>query len=129
MQQGNVKCWIQNADLSSDELGAIGLTDALRRYRAHDWNSQLSRLRELEDSGNECCPPGMGFVVRSHYILHLCPNGDGTVTVHFHYPKPFLGFLWERQVTETNTSLSDLKVAGLLEMLFAGRYEQIDVAA
>jgi hypothetical protein len=82
-----ITCWIQHADFLSDDLGAVDETEAIQRFRAHDWREENRKYDEFQTEGQDCCPPGIGFV-SEFGILHLCPNAEGQLHCFYHFKQP-----------------------------------------
>ena len=69
--------WIQRADCSATDYGPVEVTKGVRPFETHDWRRELDLYSELESSGTDCCPPGIGFVDSGGDILHICPSENG----------------------------------------------------
>lgn len=80
----SVSYWIQRADYSSADHASVRDDEAVEAYRRHDWESEFALERELNASGAESCPPGIGFVAAPGELLHVCPNAE-TALVHYHF--------------------------------------------
>jgi len=113
--------WIQSADFSSTELGVADRTTVTRLLGEHPWQSELQKQSQLEATGDECCPPGLGVVAGEGRILHLCPEGDGTWMVHHHnrLPSRLLGFIpYTRSISETFSAVSTAHAEILIGQFF-----------
>lgn len=117
--------WIQHPDLSSEDLGGLSRSQAVESFGAHDWDSELTWLEALKVGSREWCPPGMGLVDGSGRILHLCPERNGRLMVHYHFPASrglgkWLGSRETRTATDAALSLAP----GLIEKFCRGRHEE-----
>lgn len=79
-----LETWLQSSDLSSQELGSLDEAEILKLLRAHDWNSELSQQKELEERGAGNCPAGVGVTDSDGWILHICPSSEVEALVHLH---------------------------------------------
>jgi hypothetical protein len=77
--------WRQRADFTAADFPAATFNDALAALRGHDWAAELDLMDELEAAGHEFCLPGIGFVLETGCVLHICPNRDGTATSFYLY--------------------------------------------
>ena len=77
--------WIQRADFTSEDYSTVDYKKAERVLKGHDWNAEIKKQEELEQSGKEHCDPGIGFVPDDGRILHICPDGKGKAYFHYHY--------------------------------------------
>ena len=75
--------WIQRADYSSTDFAPVDVTAALRAFASHDWSAEHALLQQLERSGRESCPPGIGFVDPNGPVLHICPGPDRHAMAHY----------------------------------------------
>ncbi len=84
------RLWIQSADYSSKIHPLVDANESIRMYRAHDWTKELALLSEMQAEQQDCCPPGIGFLRDDGRFLHICPDGDGRISLYFqpaHAPK------------------------------------------
>ena len=70
--------WIQRADYSATDFEPVSLPAAQALLRDHDWKAERSYQKSLEDSDEDQCPPGIGFVGDNGRVLHICPEEDGS---------------------------------------------------
>jgi len=74
---------IQSADLSIKAEGAWeSPKQMIELFTSYDWNGELALQAELEKNAAERCPPGLILVREIGVFFHLCPNPNGTVTIH-----------------------------------------------
>ena len=92
--------WIQKADLSSQDYSTQTIEEIARVFETHDWDSELALQKALEERREDSCPPGLGVVPGDGRILHVCPNGDGTAIVHYHF-EVSTRILWMIPTTKT----------------------------
>ncbi|NLT69247.1 MAG: hypothetical protein GXX91_00970 [Verrucomicrobiaceae bacterium] len=76
-------------------------------------------MQQLEKSGSDCCPAGIGIVRGDGQILHICPNGNSAL-VHRHSSARVLGFLWQRPVVQTSDNVPLSDVPRLVRIFFCG---------
>ena len=74
--------WRQRA---AADFPAVTFNEALAALRGHDWAAELDLMDELEATEREFCLPGIGFVLETGCVLHICPNRDGTATSFYLY--------------------------------------------
>jgi hypothetical protein len=101
--------WIQRADCSATDYEPIPVADAIRAFEGHDWRSELDLFSEMETTGADCCPPGIGFVASDGTILHICPGSDGRAMVHYHFSetRKLVGLIpRSRSIVETSQDIS-----------------------
>ena len=79
--------WIQKADFTSEDFGAVDYKQAQVALKKFDWAKEIQKQNELEKSGNESCDPGIGFISDDGRMLHICPNGKGKAYFHYHFSK------------------------------------------
>jgi len=114
-----VKYWIQHAYFDTEDLGEILRDEAIRAFQNHDWATENAKFKEIERSGKENCPPGMGFIADGLGILHICPDEKGKALCFFHERKrvKILGFLpWTMNY---NFELSDVPVSSIPDFIAA----------
>lgn len=122
-----VAYWIQRADHSSVDHDPVGDEAAVQAYQRHDWESELAFERELDASGAENCPPGIGFVAEPGHLLHVCPNVD-TALVHYHFEesRKLLGiFPGKRSRVISALSLPLAEVPDLVRLFASGQTEAV----
>ncbi len=78
--------WIQYHNFDYDYLGSISYNEAMTKYRAFDWETEILKGEQSKIEKKECCSPGMGFVSEDRRILHIVPMNKGAL-IHYHYPK------------------------------------------
>ena len=120
--------WIQSADFSTSELGALDRASATKAFLKHDWEVENSLLEERESNGDESCPAGIGLVAETGEILHICPTNSEHVMFHYHYPadRRILGLrLGKKQKTHTCMKYSFANVPSLIEAFYSGHHEQL----
>ena len=96
--------------------------EADKVLRDFDWQAEC---RQQADSVGDSCDAGLGLVVGDGHVLHICPDGNGKATVHFHYPrrKKWFEVLSSDTVTKTWQSLPMEKAEQMVETLFKADYE------
>ena len=122
----SIPYWIQRADFSSTDYGPVEVVDGVRAFETHDWRRELDLYSELESTGAECCPPGIGFVDPGGDILHICPSGSGPAMVHYHFAaeRKILGFIRvPRSMRETRQGIHRSVVLELIGFFFEGRHD------
>jgi len=83
-----ISYWIQRANFETTEHGSVDAAQAVRIFESHDWRGELNDYAELERTGTESCPPGIGFVAPNGEILHICPDAHQNAQVHYHLNAP-----------------------------------------
>ncbi len=81
--------WIQSADYSAVDHDPVGYETAVQAVRGHDWAQEVARFTSMETSGEDCCPPGVGFtrqVGGGTEFFHACPNAHGVWSVYYQHP-------------------------------------------
>jgi hypothetical protein len=116
--------WIQRADFSAMDYDPIDVAGAIRAFDAHPWSEELSLQSELEDTGREYCPPGIGFVDPGGPILHVCPTADGRAVVHFHSGLR-VGLLAAGEPVQTTAGIARTDVVELIHHFFHGHHDWI----
>ncbi|MBI2348773.1 MAG: hypothetical protein HYV05_08995 [Deltaproteobacteria bacterium] len=122
----SIRYWIQHPDFSADEYDEVEIADGLRAFETHAWRNELDLLSQLESAGQECCPPGIGFVASDGSILHVCPDKDGAGLVHFHFTKirRILGLIpVARSVVESKEGVRRSDVLDIIRFFFEGQQE------
>jgi hypothetical protein len=128
--------WIQHADFSTTDGGAVTLPEAMRIFHAHDWTAEMDRARAMiAAEAGDVCPPGIGFLVddpASDLLLHICPMSWETVDVHYSHPvamKRLFGLLPATQTvgTTSKAGIQITDVGRLVTLFFAGRDSELRV--
>ena len=120
--------WTQRADFSSTEYAPVDVDAAVRAFESHDWQDEWRLYDELEDTGAECCLPGIGFVRQDGDILHICPDKNSNAMVHYHFaaPRKLLGFIpWGSLSGETRFGVARSAVVELIRFFFEGRHDRM----
>ena len=108
--------WIQKADFSAESFDASSLADAIHSFKNINWPS-LEKQRDLmEDKGDECCDPGIGFVPNDTEILHIALMKGNTFYIHYHYSKK--GLLWDSDKISTKFDIDWSDVPTFIELFF-----------
>lgn len=121
-----VPYWIQKADLSVTEHEPVDAAGACAVLGSHDWEPELALRDRLEQSGVECCDPGVGFHRADGEILHICPTPDDRATLFYHFRevKRFLGlFPSERDRVHHRFGVERSALPQVVERWFAGDTE------
>jgi len=120
--------WIQRANFETTEHGPADAAEAVRVFERHDWRGELNDYAELERTGTECCPPGIGFVAPNGEILHICPDAHQSAQVHYHLnaPSTLLRIIPIKVPrVETREGVHRSTVAELIHYFFEGRRDAI----
>jgi len=56
---------------------------AWKALRRHDWPAEGEFWQQLSEDEDECCAPGIGFVLERGCVLHFCPSGFGGGPAYF----------------------------------------------
>ena len=118
--------WIQRADFSATDYSPVDVAGGVHAFEGHDWRRELDHYSELEGSGVECCPPGIGFVDADGDILHICPTESGRVMVHYHFTstRRLLGLIpMPRSIVEARQDMTRSEVLELIGFFFEGRHD------
>lgn len=121
-----MKVWIQHSDFTEDEFD-LDFASTLRMFRDMDWLDELAMEEKRSESGDECCPPGLGIVHPKDRILHICPNPSGTL-VHYHYPQKVMG-MFNRQESLTLKNVRPDQVEKFIYAFFNQKWEVIESPA
>ena len=113
----SIPYWIQRADLTADDFPAVDEQGAIEAFEGVDWQRELAR----QTGDAESCDPGIGFVPGDGRILHICPQADGLVYLHYHYvdeseSRDF--FRSTKQRTRTKRSVPHSEVPGYISRFF-----------
>jgi hypothetical protein len=114
--------WIQRADFTSHEHDAVDVARAVELVRLHNWQAELRFKEELEASGQDACPPGIGFVAGAGRILHVCPLADGLAVVHYHFMERgrLLGIIPKKvNVSRTNPAVASSRIPEFVRHFYA----------
>ena len=108
--------WVQHADFETEDLPSNEADKVSVFLLEHDWRSENERLKDMEQRGVECCPPGLGInSVEDDRTLHICPDADGMcqVSYSFFHMEKFLGLFSRRKYQAGTINNVPLKVAAL----------------
>jgi hypothetical protein len=78
-----IRYWTQRADFTTTDFPPATFKEALAALFRHDWSSDLELMRSLENTEQDFCMPGIGFVFQEGRVLHICPNHDATATCFY----------------------------------------------
>jgi len=120
--------WIQRADFTATDHEAADAEEAIHVLANHDWQAELRLEADLTTTGQESCPPGIGFMAPDGPILHVCPTIDGGSLVHFHptRPKTLLDRIRaSKAAVYTKQGVGQAEVVELIRWFFAGRHDSI----
>lgn len=81
-------------------------------------------MKELEASGKDFCPPGIGFVHDSGRILHICPGKELSM-YHYHSSKKLFGLVPIGSSTVTIENYSNSQLPQLVLNFFDEQWEAI----
>ena len=115
--------WIQHADFSEEEFD-LDLASTLSEFENVDLLAELAMEKQLTESGDDSCPPGLGIVHPEKRILHICPSPSGTL-VHFHFPQKIMG-MFSRQESVTFQNVPPDQVKGFIQALFDEDWKVIE---
>ena len=122
-----METWLQSSDLSTQNLKA-DVHSVLDALESHDWLAENLAMEQLEKSGSDSCPAGIGIVRGDGQILHICPSRS-TALVHHHVSTRFLGFLWRRPVTRTAQAVPLSDLPRLIRIFISGGSIKLGTAA
>lgn len=91
-----MKVWVQKHDFSSVDLDDGSMEASIEAMAAVDWADEGRLAEAAERDGRDCCPAGIGWVAEDGRILHLMPNGEGTMNISYIFPrrkKSFFGLV------------------------------------
>lgn len=114
-----MKYWIQHADFDTEDLGEISRDEAIRAFQDHDWIAENAKFNEIEKSGKENCPPGMGFNADGVGILHICPDKNGKALCFFHGRKKIKIFGFLPWTMKRNYEWSDVPISSIPDFIAA----------
>ncbi len=117
--------WIQRADFSTTDFPPVDVAGALRALDAHHWPNEWKLQAELENAGEEYCPPGIGFVDPDGPFLHVCPSAGGRYLVHFHAKTAFSLLRPSATTVHTGENLSRADVGELIKHFFHGEHARV----
>jgi hypothetical protein len=117
--------WIQRADFSTTDFAPVDVAGALRALDTHSWPDEWKLLSELENTGGESCPPGIGFVDPGGPFLHVCPGADGRYLVHFHAETAFSLLRPSATTVQTGEDLRRADVGELIKHFFQGQHAEV----
>ena len=118
--------WIQRGDLSAVDYKAVDAARAINVYSTHDWNEELRFFSQIEKSGADSCPPGIGFVDPDGPILHVCPGAHNDALVHYtsNQSRKLLAFIpTGERMTYTRQRVTHTEVVELIRWFFDGRHD------
>jgi len=118
--------WIQRGDLSAVDYEPVDAASAIEIFSIHDWNEELQFFSQIENSGGDSCPPGIGFVDPDGPILHVCPGTHDDTMVHYtsNQSHKLLGFIpTGERMTYTRQRVTDNDVVQLIQWFFDGRHD------
>lgn len=101
--------------------------ELIRRF---DWARECDLQDELEKHSEDSCPAGIGLLVGTTHILHICPDRDLRCLVHYHFPKESKLFGFIRMTTDDLRTWFDVpidKVERMIDSYFSGDYASIEL--
>lgn len=117
--------WIQRADFSTTDFPPVDVAGALRALDVHPWPNEWQLQAQLENAGEEYCPPGIGFVDPDGPFLHVCPSAGGRYLVHFHAETAFSFLRPSATTVHTGEDLRRADVVVLIQHFFHGQHAQV----
>ena len=118
--------WVQRGDLSAVDYEAVDAARAINIYSTHDWDEELRFFSQIEKSGADSCPPGIGFVDPDGPILHVCPGAHDDALVHYttNQSHTLLGFIpTGERMTYTRHGVTHTQVVELIRSFFDGQHD------
>lgn len=128
MNSTGISYWIQHADYSSDEFDAVQVEEAILAYQQHDWNAELAVWRKMTDEGEDCCPPGIGYVADDDRMLHLLPEDEKQGSFHYMFKvNAKLLFLipYRRDKTHFAEHVARERFPSLIRSFFQNRHAEL----
>lgn len=116
--------WIQSADYESEHFDPVSLEGALDIIRNHDWQNELDAQARIRADGQKAATPGIGIhhgPDTNLHLLHLCPEGEESWTVHYVYPETVRRFwFWKADINRRKSArgLSQVDVADATTCFF-----------
>jgi hypothetical protein len=121
-----ISYWIQHADFASEDHDPVDVSEAIRVVENHDWISELQKRSQLEESGEEWCDPGIGFVADEGLILHLCPVSADRWYFYYHYAakQKLLGFIpWSTHLSRRKTDVPSVSIRDAITHFFGSDHD------
>ena len=120
--------WEQTSDFDYKEHEEINLSEAIQILKSHNWNEDLKMIERLKYLEKEWCPPGIGFVSKAGFILHICTEERDMFMVYYHYPAGLkflikLGLAGQRTVSATN--MTENRVIEVIKQFFKGSHQEL----
>ena len=122
-----MESWLQSSNFSTQSLKA-DVNSVLEALESHDWLGENLAMQQLERSGSNFCPAGIGIVRGDGQILHICPDRKSAL-VHHHVSARVLDFLWRRPVTRTAHAVPLSDLPRLIRIFFSGGSIKLGTAA
>ncbi len=89
MSSNAIGFWIQSADYSAVDHDPVDYQQACQSIRGHDWAREVARFVSMEQRGEDCCAPGIGFTRPADggiEFFHACPAEEGRWSIYYQHP-------------------------------------------
>ncbi len=123
--------WLQQHDLSSEDLTDPSMESVLSLLQSFDWQTEIQKEKEERESGRvDCCPAGIGMIHDEGQILHIIPTNGADFICHYHFPvkqRKFLG-VFGKSIRRQTLSFKDVEKKVLLSTIrahYQGNHGQV----